>query len=452
VQEYTPQIAVETNVPFPIASELQAPLFDDFDQLGQTVIGSNLQRGFTQVPNDILTCPDISPRAKLAYEALLYHARQKDTCFPGHKRLATLIGCSEDTIQRGLKDLRDYLVRVDAETGKLVVDHSCPACTQAQENEPDPRRKPFWRCEQHTCLVVWVRRGLTRTNIYIIPPIYTTLKQLEGALEAQRGEEIVSAAETTPNTNSTIAVSENRNLRHQETAKSGINHIKKNHIQGNDGYSNSNLEGGSVTIGNDEIHHQYPQAATISQYTYMHEIPMEEERIDPSPPLSNRNRNRISDPQEKETARETAKQVNEVTSDIRLNQHHHQVRAAAAAGIDVKHRQELERQQSNNQPETKMPQRELPDWLQQVMGDFSRELNDSPRTQSNITNLDRVYVHCRDFLGYTDEEFYYLVAEMKRRARYAVVLHRTPEGKPARAKYFFTCLYNEIGYRPAQKI
>jgi hypothetical protein len=41
---------------------------------------------------------------------------------------------------------------------------------------------------------------------------------------------------------------------------------------------------------------------------------------------------------------------------------------------------------------------------------------------------------------------------MKRRARYAVVLHRTPEGKPARAKYFFTCLYNEIGYRPAQKI
>src|SRR2546425_6962493 len=109
VQGHTPQIAVETNVPFPIASELQAPLFDDFDKLlGQAVISSNLQRGFTQVPNDIFTCPDISRRAKLAYEGLLYHARQKDTCFPGHKRLATLIGCSEDTIQRGLKDLRDY--------------------------------------------------------------------------------------------------------------------------------------------------------------------------------------------------------------------------------------------------------------------------------------------------------------------------------------------------------
>ena len=121
--QVTPQTTFETNGP---SQASQQPLFDEYDALGHAVIKSNLQHGFTQVPNDILTCPDISPRAKRAYEGLLYHARQKDTCYPGHQRLATLMGCSEDTIQRGLKDLRDYLVRMD-ETGRLVVDHACPA-------------------------------------------------------------------------------------------------------------------------------------------------------------------------------------------------------------------------------------------------------------------------------------------------------------------------------------
>src|SRR5215813_3819066 len=83
-----------------------SPLFDDSDAVGAAVVKSSLQGGFTPMPNDILTCRQISARAKLAYQGLLYYVRQKDTCSPGHAQLAAVVGCSEDTVQRGLKDLR----------------------------------------------------------------------------------------------------------------------------------------------------------------------------------------------------------------------------------------------------------------------------------------------------------------------------------------------------------
>lgn len=445
--QVAPQAEFETNG---TSQASQQPLFDEYDALGHAVIKSNLQHGFTQVPNDILTCPDISSRAKQAYEGLLFHARQKDTCYPGHKRLATLMGCSEDTIQRGLKDLRDYLVRVD-ENGRLVVDHACPACSLAQESEPNPHRKPFCRCHVHTCLVVWVRRGLTRTNIYVLPPIYTTLKALQEALEAQGGEEIVFPTEDTQPPHTEAAVSGNRNVRHQEAAFCGSNHTKNTDIQGNEDSSSSRLGGEAVAIGNRPEAHQKPyQDDTKSRYSSMHEMPTEE-REQTDTPTTFSHRNRTSNPTEKETPRENAKQENGVNTDERLRQRHRDIRAAAAAGIDIQHLDELNRQSRRASAAQPKQARELPEWLQQAMIDFSRDLNDSNRAQSNITNLDRVYVHCRDYHGLTDEQFYYLIEDMKKRARRAVIMDVTPEGKPARAKYFFTCLYNEVGYRPAKK-
>ncbi len=451
--QVAPQAEFETNIPFsadetPQASQL--PLFDDYDALGKAVIKSNLQHGFTQVPNNILTCPDISPRAKRAYEALLYHARQKDTCYPGHKRLATLMGCSEDTIQRGLKDLRDYLVRVD-ETGRLVVDHACPACSLAQESEPNPNRKPFCRCHVHTCLVVWVRRGLTRTNIYVLPPMYTTLKALQDALEAQGGEEIVFPAKNTQPADTEAAVSENRSVRHQEPAICGSNHTKNTYIQGNEDSNSSTPGGEAVAIGNQTGTHQNTyQNDTTSRYSSMHEMPTEERKQTDNPTTFS-HRNRTSNPTEEETSRENAKQANGVNADERLRERHRDIRAAAAAGIDIQHLDELNRQNRRASASQSKQARELPEWLQQAMIDFSRDLNDSNRAQSNVTNLDRIYVHCRDYHGLTDEQFYYLMEDMKKRARRAVIMDVTPEGKPARAKYFFTCLYNEVGYRPAKK-
>jgi hypothetical protein len=61
--------------------------------------------GFTQVPNFILTKPDISVGAKLAYAMLLKYAWQEDACFPGQIKLATDMGAGERSVRRYLEEL-----------------------------------------------------------------------------------------------------------------------------------------------------------------------------------------------------------------------------------------------------------------------------------------------------------------------------------------------------------
>ena len=61
--------------------------------------------GFTQVPNFILTKPDISVGAKLAYAMLLKYAWQEDACFPGQIKLAEDMGAGERSVRRYLEEL-----------------------------------------------------------------------------------------------------------------------------------------------------------------------------------------------------------------------------------------------------------------------------------------------------------------------------------------------------------
>jgi hypothetical protein len=61
--------------------------------------------GFTQVPNFILTKPDISVGAKLAYAMLLKYKWQDEACFPGQTRLATDMGAGERSVRTYLKEL-----------------------------------------------------------------------------------------------------------------------------------------------------------------------------------------------------------------------------------------------------------------------------------------------------------------------------------------------------------
>ena len=61
--------------------------------------------GFTQVPNFILTKPDISVGAKLAYAMLLKYAWQDDACFPGQIKLAEDMGAGERSVRRYLEEL-----------------------------------------------------------------------------------------------------------------------------------------------------------------------------------------------------------------------------------------------------------------------------------------------------------------------------------------------------------
>ena len=63
------------------------------------------RHGFTQVPNFILTKPELSVGAKLAYAMLLKYAWQDDACFPGQIKLAEDMGAGERSVRRYLEEL-----------------------------------------------------------------------------------------------------------------------------------------------------------------------------------------------------------------------------------------------------------------------------------------------------------------------------------------------------------
>ena len=71
------------------------------------IIGADpiTRRGFTQVPNFILTKKDISVGAKLAYAMLLSYAWNNDLCFPGQAKLAEDMGAAERSIRTYLNEL-----------------------------------------------------------------------------------------------------------------------------------------------------------------------------------------------------------------------------------------------------------------------------------------------------------------------------------------------------------
>ena len=63
------------------------------------------QHGFTQVPNFILTEPNLSIGAKMTYAMLLRYAWQNDYCFPGQERLANDMGAGKRSVIRFMAEL-----------------------------------------------------------------------------------------------------------------------------------------------------------------------------------------------------------------------------------------------------------------------------------------------------------------------------------------------------------
>ena len=61
--------------------------------------------GFTMVPNVVLTNPQLSVGAKLAYAMVLKYAWDNNYCFPGQVRLAEDMGAGERSVRTYLKEL-----------------------------------------------------------------------------------------------------------------------------------------------------------------------------------------------------------------------------------------------------------------------------------------------------------------------------------------------------------
>ena len=86
-----------------------------------------LAQGFTQIPNAILRCPALSAGSRLLYAILLSYAWQDGECFPGQERLADDLGF------KSTRGIRKLLVELK-DVGLIQV----------------------------------IRRGRTRTNLYVI--------------------------------------------------------------------------------------------------------------------------------------------------------------------------------------------------------------------------------------------------------------------------------------------
>ena len=59
------------------------------------------------VPNVVLTKPELSVGAKLAYAMVLKYAWQDNYCFPGQAKLAEDMGAGERSVRTYLKELED---------------------------------------------------------------------------------------------------------------------------------------------------------------------------------------------------------------------------------------------------------------------------------------------------------------------------------------------------------
>ena len=64
--------------------------------------------GFTQVPNFLLNNTTLTAVAKVVYAKLLSYAWHNNRVFPGQQRMATEVGLSKSSVNRGIQELQQH--------------------------------------------------------------------------------------------------------------------------------------------------------------------------------------------------------------------------------------------------------------------------------------------------------------------------------------------------------
>lgn len=65
------------------------------------------QPQWVAMPLELLTDDRVSPQAKVLFGILLWHGQTPERCFPGHARLAELVGIAERSVARPLRQLEE---------------------------------------------------------------------------------------------------------------------------------------------------------------------------------------------------------------------------------------------------------------------------------------------------------------------------------------------------------
>ncbi len=68
----------------------------------------SFKHGFTQLPHRVLKDKRLSFGARLTYAVLLSYAWEKESCFPGQKKMAEDLGTSDRSIRTFLHELKEH--------------------------------------------------------------------------------------------------------------------------------------------------------------------------------------------------------------------------------------------------------------------------------------------------------------------------------------------------------
>jgi hypothetical protein len=384
----------------------------------------NLNYGFFQCPEEVLKIKGLSWRAKCIYERLLCYARQKEVCFPGHARLAVDLGKSVDTIQRGLRELKDF------------------------------------------GLITWRRRGLTKTNIYTIVKLSD-----------------VPALKNDPSLKPHVCgIKKPQNCGILKPQNCGTNQIESNNTQVEPDEASSNSLGGMVEAIQTDCHiasgtirntQENTRENTEGKGNVSNVSTAPTHCTNPSPP--NRADNRTSEPpqtrvmprrrplasndevtRKPEPPRMTAPPFTQEDMDSRIRERIARERTKQENPLDdiirPSHQETLNRQFGGGAPITSCKSRRQPVYekLQVAIERISEELGDFKHVTSNITQAENI----RRETQVDIEQFIVLLYEARTATKYAVTTGKLQKqdstGKLVKMPYFFAVLRQRAGISKGQ--
>jgi hypothetical protein len=401
----------EQNTQLPIVNKTTKPAHDeaqDHENEEETrrrleewrSMAANLSGGFTQMPDQVRKDSTLSTSAKIVYEHLLGYMWSKEWCWPSQQRIASELGISRRTVIRACKEL-------------------------------------YARCY----IEKW-RRGLGRTNVYFINPLsfvcsFKRSGRGAGVLLVAGGPEHQAHVSTTPAPDVTlsymvqcqIVTSRSDKVAHPEAPESHLKHTKEKEIQKKDRYSNDSTAEKGTAIASTTIGNEQPNSSPNGEGTNTNRPSVS------TPSKSNNQSNGI-----KQTAAAPAKAAKQAKAGTQGQPSAQAQAIAAATGIPAAHLSELGIAQEP-------PRRPVPDFIANMMKDFTRDLGDSPRSaKSNVTRATKLYYFACDYIVEAQDDpegFYIKLLYQARAAAFKVNnIHHSTGSRSNRIPVFFTCLEN----------